>query len=768
MTEREYFAQIKEIRRHISAGRLEYAGELLTKMYAYKPVRLLWFAAKAEYVLAKEHDPAAALKVLDGERYLEKKYFPGEDYPGLKECMRFRINTFRQMGRARDAIREEYCWQRARGKRGNQLEEDLASAVAAFAEDSEDLQALGALGDAFYHTADMVSYFIVRMAMMRQGLLEQDDRSEWFYQILNFGYLEERLRAEEPQTFILIMDQHLGQELEVLGFLLHSLGHRAYLLTPPLAFETEETLEPGDTLSVSLDNAEQYPDLCVIPPVMLTKGGEPYADNRDHIIDHICREKSGDDLSVLLCSGELLDGFYRDGPLRGRLGRLSSYETDFQEEKLQFGWAGSYLSYISNIYGYDVRSDIEARPEVDFSIVIPARNSAGTLRHTLETCLNQRYTGSYEIVVSDNSVEGSMEIYDLCRELNSPKIRYVKTPRRLYLTKSFEFAYLQTRGEFVFSIGSDDGVLPWALNALKWVLDQFPQEDIVQWERGFYAWPGFNGGQENMFQIPQSYERGKLGVCLRSASGILDQVAQNQANIYAMPLFYINSGFRRRYFKTMLEKTGKLLDGTCQDLYTGIVNCSINERILYLAYPLTVAGMSTFSVGYLVNAPEATANAGKKIFQLDNAGITVPLARERLLPFGSGDAYALYIVLSRAVDEGLLSAEKSDFVLDWQTAVSRSVSLTSMLKDNFDCFLQAARFMSRKAGEKSRAWFEQEAYPAAVLPKYADESSLNKQSQKKAYQEGVLPGGGEILDASRFGVRNIAQAVELFAQRTGL
>ena len=41
MTEKEYFAQIKEIRKHILSNRLDRAEELLEKMYIYKQVRLL-------------------------------------------------------------------------------------------------------------------------------------------------------------------------------------------------------------------------------------------------------------------------------------------------------------------------------------------------------------------------------------------------------------------------------------------------------------------------------------------------------------------------------------------------------------------------------------------------------------------------------------------------------------------------------------------------------------------------------------------------------
>lgn len=772
MTEKEYFAQIKEIRKHISAGRLEYADELLAKAYAYKPVRLLWFVAKAEYVLAKENDPKAALKVLDGDGGSKgRKFFPGADYPGLRACMKLRANLFRQLGRERDAIREEYCYQRACGKRGSRLEGALEQAVAAFAEDCEDAQALGALGEALYHTADMTAYFIVRMAMLRRGLLEWDDRSEWFYQLLNFGYLEERLRAEEAQTFILIMDERLGQELEVLGFLIHSLGHKVYLFSPPLAFETEKTLEPGDTLAVSLDNAEQYPDMCVIPPVVLTRDGQPYADNRDHIIDHICRSESGNDLAVLLCGGELLDGFFRDGPLRGRLGRLSGYETDFQEEKVQFGWAGSYLSYISNIYGYDVRADIEAEPEVDFSILIPARNSAQTLRYTLQTCLNQRYTGSYEIVVSDNSVEGNTEVCRLCRELDDPKIRYVKTPASLLLPKSFEFGYLQTRGEFVFSIGSDDGILPWALDVIKRVMDRFPQEEVIQWDRGFYAWPGFNGGQENMFQIPRGYEKGNIDVYFQKTDEIFDWVAKNQQAIYVLPTLYINSGFRRRYLKTLLQKTGKLLEGCNQDIQMGVINCCIREKTLKIVYPVAIAGMSPASIGYLENAVEeetkreSNQRAWKDLYQWINQGAWIPDARSRRLPQVGVDVCGIYFVLSKAVQEGFMDTGRADQILDWKSAALRACQTYPMMRDEYELCVQSLYFAAKKLGESD--WFEVTVLANALVPRQVDEENLREQLNQKSYREGREAGGGEILDASKFGVRNILEAVGLFERRMG-
>ena len=763
MTEKEYFAQIKEIRKHILSNRLDRAEELLEKMYIYKPVRLLWFVAKAEYILKKEHDPAAALKVLDG------KYYSGADYPGLKACMKFRADTFRQMGRERDAAREEYIYQRACGKRGSRAEAVLAKALEDFAEDTESREALDALGNAFYQMSDMAAYFIVRMVQRQRGDLLEDDRSERFYHSANFGYFEEQLCSKNPKTFILMMDENLNREIEILGYLLHCLGHQVVVLGLPLPFETEEPIEIGQTLMVSIDNMERYPDMDVIPPVVLTRKGVPYGDNRDYIIDYICRQETGCDYAMLLCGGKLFDEVYQQHILRGRIGRLSPYESDIQEEKLQFGWTGDYLTYISNLYGYDVRTDVYAEPEVDFSILIPARNSARTLRYTLETCLNQHYTGRYEIVVNDNSAEGNREIYDLCQTLNDPKIRYVKTPYNMVLAKSFEFGYLHTRGEFVFSIGSDDGVFPWALDTLKRVLEQFPYEEIIQWDRGFYAWPGFNGGQEHMFQIPRQYDKGKLNIYYEKTSAIFDQIKEDQQAIYVMPLLYINSGFRRKYLKTLLEKTGKLLDGPNQDTQTGIINCCINKQILQIIYPLTIAGMSSNSIGYLEN--RITRKAGQEqnheLFQWANKGVWVGGTRDRLMPKIGADACGVFFVMSYAVMEGLLDEEEADRIFNWDKAVLRSFESVFPFREDYEACVFLLNHVAKKLGDKQAKWFENMRVQM-LRPRCLDEQQIEQHVAKKSYQEGLIVGGGEVLDASKYGVCNIAEAVELFAKRTGL
>lgn len=766
MTEQEYFDYVETARRQISGGQLEEADRLLTALYEYKPTRLLWFVAKAEYILRRQGDARAALESLNG------KYVLGEDSPGLRECMKFRAAAYKKLGRQDDAAREEYLYQRVRGRDCSRQERELAEALEAVAADTEDTVALQALSSALYRTADTTAYFIVYRELLRRGLAETES-SQWVRGLQNYGYLEEKIAAKSANTFILVMDDYLDRSLEILGHLLSCFGHRVFLLSPPLVFETDGQIDLKETVPVSMEQAGRYPDMWVIPPVALAEDGEIYGDNRDYIIDHLCREESERDNAVILCSGYLLEDLYTRQGLRGRMSRLSAYESDIQEEKLHFGWAGSYLSYISDLYGYDVRTDIEREPEVDFSVVVPARNSAATLRYTLQTCLRQRYQGSYEIVVSDNSVDGNTEIYDLCRELNDPRIRYVRTPRSLHLAKSFEFGYLQTRGAFVLSIGSDDGLLPWGLEAIKAVLDQHSGDDILVWERGFYAWPGFNGGQQNQFVIPRKYTKGRMGARYLSTEYLLNCLAQEQQMIYALPMLYINSGFRRRYLKTLLQKTGKLWDGASQDMPMAIINCCIFKRVLNMTYPVTIAGMSGASIGYLNSCPNSISKnhnvqeVTKRMFQQDNIGRYVPGGRERRMQPCGLDTSGLYLVLSRAVEEGLLPEERADQILDWKLAVKRIVETFSLLDDTYDLMLQRNLFSARKLSDSHYAFFEA-LKDTAVLPKQLDTAAMERQRAAKQYSEGRDSNGGEVLDASEYGVSNILQAVELFEKRTGL
>ena len=79
-------------------------------------------------------------------------------------------------------------------------------------------------------------------------------------------------------------------------------------------------------------------------------------------------------------------------------------------------------------------------PAVKFSVVIPTRERADTLRFALQTCLDQTFD-DYEVIVSDNcSSPATKAAVD---ELASPKVRYVRTPEPVAMSRNWEFGVAQ-------------------------------------------------------------------------------------------------------------------------------------------------------------------------------------------------------------------------------------------------------------------------------------------------------------------------------------
>ena len=436
------------------------------------------------------------------------------------------------------------------------------------------------------------------------------------------------------------------------------------------------------------------------------------------------------------------------------------------------GWACNYLSYISKIYCFNVEEEINKPSECKFSIVIPARNSAYTLKHTLKTCLNQRYKGSYEIIISDNSTNGNTEVYDLVKEMNDPRIKYYKTPRNLHLPKSFEFAYLKAKGEFIISIGSDDGLLPWALDVIEDVLNKYPDEDIIKWERGFYAWPGFNGGQENEFLIPRDYKKGEYNIHYVDREEYLAKILNNPQSMYSLPMLYINSGFKRSYIKKLLKDTGRLWDGICQDIYMGVINVGINREILNINYPITIAGMSSASIGYLANKGEKDINRAKKNIveaeKTNNIGGFSMSSVERLMPQMGSDVSSLYNSLLRAVARGVFPEVYLTELFDFKKMFLECYKLLDVRDVYYDKNIHYMRYTASLHGEEFLKWFDETIYKEALIPRVIDEERVNNISKRKTYTEGKTKLGGITLDASKHGVSNIYEAVKLFQKLTNL
>lgn len=440
------------------------------------------------------------------------------------------------------------------------------------------------------------------------------------------------------------------------------------------------------------------------------------------------------------------------------------------EHTISLGEYGEYTTYISQIYCTDCKTLIDQETDKRFSIVIPVRNSSETLRYTLQTCLKQTYQGRYEIIVSDNSTGCDAAIYELCQEFDDDRIVYLKTPRDLHLSKSFEFAYLQAHGEYIFSIGADDGLLPWALEELDKIINRYPGEEIIQWERGFYAWPGFNGGQQNKMVIPRDYNREEYKVYYKDGRDYIAEILMNPRKKYGLPMLYINSCYRKSYLNTLLQKTGRLWDGVCQDIYMGIVTAAINPRILNMEFPLTIAGMSNSSVGANANRGVHTNAEFEKMMQRvqkdNNVGSYIKSPFEQFIPFTGTDTYSLYASFMRAISIGIIPEVYIDQVIPWKLWYQNLAMELDIMDVAFDAKIHEMRYCASLLGEDFLAWFDESIYEPLLKPVYIDEKPVYEKDEKplRTYQVGRKGDGELTVDASEYGVSNVYEATELFVK----
>ena len=94
------------------------------------------------------------------------------------------------------------------------------------------------------------------------------------------------------------------------------------------------------------------------------------------------------------------------------------------------------------------------------TILIPTRERAAVLAHSLHSAVDQDYP-NLEIIVCDNaSVDDTRAVVD---SFACERIRYVNPGKRLSMSRNWEFGLSHVRDGWVTILGDDDAILPGAI-----------------------------------------------------------------------------------------------------------------------------------------------------------------------------------------------------------------------------------------------------------------------------------------------------------------
>lgn len=235
------------------------------------------------------------------------------------------------------------------------------------------------------------------------------------------------------------------------------------------------------------------------------------------------------------------------------------------------------------------------------SVVIPTRERADTLIHTLRTVTTQAYD-NLEIIVSDNASEDSTK--EIVNATDDKRIKYTNTGKRCGMSDNWEHGLSLVTGDYVMFLGDDDGLLPNACADVAEILVATGTKAVI-WNKPDYTWPSVKRLPNALF-LENSY-----GLVEMRGDILLKEIAAGRTSYGRLPVIY--SGFvSMSSIAEIKSQTGKFFQCVTPDVYSGIVLAQNLQTYIYSMRPFSINGGSQHSNG--ISQAEPGNKLAKRFF----------------------------------------------------------------------------------------------------------------------------------------------------------
>lgn len=242
------------------------------------------------------------------------------------------------------------------------------------------------------------------------------------------------------------------------------------------------------------------------------------------------------------------------------------------------------------------------------SILVPTRERADTLRHTLQTLVSQNYD-NLEIVVCDNASTDSTR--DVVAGFSDPRIRYFRNEKRTGMSQNWEIGLSRVTGEYVSILGDDDGFLPNACHDVAGLISERSLQALI-WQKATYEWPGIPGVPHKL-----SFPTGSELVEMNSRL-LLWLIANAFTSYGRLPMLY--TGFVSvASINAIKSRAGNFFHSNMPDVYSGLVLAGLLDSYLYSIRPFSINGGSRHSNG-ISNQKDATKEAANIFYTESDRG----------------------------------------------------------------------------------------------------------------------------------------------------
>ena len=260
-----------------------------------------------------------------------------------------------------------------------------------------------------------------------------------------------------------------------------------------------------------------------------------------------------------------------------------------------------------------------------FTVIIPTKDRAEYLRHTLRTCSNQDYE-NLEVIVSDDGSSDNTKDVVLEAAWKDPRIRYFTPGSPVGMRDNFEFALDQVKPGYVIALGGDDGILPYGISRMWQALEETGM-DLLTWGAPIFTYSGVRNanGQLRLSRPGKSKLVRSSGYLARQVT-VLHYLGDSET-----PMFYIKGVVATRLVEQVRSRTrdGRFYVCPTPDGFSGIVLAGEIDQYAFSGVPLTIAGESPTAQG---RAYLSGGDAGKRLSDAFYRSVSdVPMHRDLAL-----------------------------------------------------------------------------------------------------------------------------------------
>ncbi|WP_456058724.1 glycosyltransferase family 2 protein [Butyricimonas sp.] len=229
-----------------------------------------------------------------------------------------------------------------------------------------------------------------------------------------------------------------------------------------------------------------------------------------------------------------------------------------------------------------------------FSVIIPQKDRAEYLVHTLKTCMLQDYP-NFEIIVSDDcSTDNSVAVVQELMK-KDPRIRLYAHDHHLGMRDNFEFALNQVRPGYVLALGGDDGLVPGCIWRMYEILASTGTE-LLTWTPANFVYSDHEEGKNIMY----IRKRRNSGVKICRSEDYLNKIAKTfKYQIDETPMFYMKGVASTVLIDRVKSRTKDNSFYYCPtpDGFSGVVLAGEVENYAFTYEPLSIGGTTMKSQG---------------------------------------------------------------------------------------------------------------------------------------------------------------------------